>query len=63
MTENVTTFIARVSTYNFDAIMTVFFRNIGMIDSTTELKIRDMVVDLEDESVMVEADKTSENIQ
>ena len=58
-----TNFIARVSTHNFNAIMTMFFRNIGMIDSTTELKIRDMVVDLEDESVMVEADKASENLQ
>lgn len=58
-----TNFIARVSTNNFNAIMTMFFRNIGMIDSATELKIRDMVVDLEDESVMVEADKTSESVQ
>jgi hypothetical protein len=58
-----TNFIASVSLNNFDAIMTAFFRNIGMIDSTSELSIKDVIVDVEDESVMMEAEKTNESIQ
>lgn len=54
-------FVARISTVNFSAIMTAFFRNIGMIDSSSELVVHDVVVD--DDDVMIEAEKTSENIQ
>ena len=54
-------FVARVSTDNFSAIMTAFFRNIGMIDSTSDLVVRDVVVDNDD--VMIEAEKTNESIQ
>lgn len=54
-------FVARISNDNFNAIMSAFFQNIGVIDSSTVLYFDSVTID--DDSVELEAFQEEQSIQ
>lgn len=56
-------FISIISLNNLNSVFTLFFRNIGYIDSTAELDATEVEIDRGSGQVKITANVTSESIQ